>query len=187
MKGSVFEQLMFFAKLIMGKITMKKKKIIIIVISVLFALGAVVAVLALNGVFRNTDPIYGTFEYVKADGSVAVVTMTEKYAYFENVPFEGSEQNSAYLYAKDEFNTSEEKIDNEKLRNRIEELVKDMDYDIMFNGKTVAYTDVKYIEEYNQYYYYITNGKTGKHGLSLCVDLSTKTLSIADMMFKLKE
>lgn len=127
----------------------------------MFALGAVVAVLALNGVFRNTDPIYGTFEYVKADGSVAVVTMTEKYAYFENVPFEGSEQNSAYLYAKDEFNTSEEKIDNEKLRNRI--------------------------AEYNQYYYYITNEKTGKYGLSLCVDLSTKTLSIADMMFKLKE
>lgn len=164
---------------------MEKTKHIIIAGSALLA--AVVVVLVISGVFQSTGPIYGTFEYVNADGTVAAVTMTKTDAYFENVSFEASEQNSAYLYAMDEFRETEEKIDNEKLETRIQELTSTMDYDTIFNGKTVPYTDVDYIEEYNQYYYYITNDETGKYGLSLCVDLSTKTLSIADMMFNLRK
>lgn len=165
---------------------MIKKKGILVAVCVLFAAAAVVCVLVLLGVFKNTDPIYGTFEYVNPDGSIAVVTMTESDVHFENVLFETSEKNSAYLYALDEFRETEEIIDEEKFEKRIEELASNMNYEAMFNGKTVPYSSVKYIEEYNQYYYYITNAQTGEYGLSLCVDLSSRKLSIADMMFDLK-
>lgn len=166
---------------------MKHKVVIIASLTVLAAIGGTIGVIAAKNVFKKNTPLYGTFAYKNADGSVATVTMTEQNAHFENVDFTTAQKNAAFLYAMDEYKEAEKKPDNEELEKKIDALSSDMHYDSLFQGKTVDYTETKFIEEYSQYYYYISNDETGPYGLSLCVDLDTKSLSIADMLFTLQK
>ena len=166
----------------------KKKKNYLQTDMILLAVVAVISILALifsKFVFVNRGPIYGTFSYLNQDGTTATIRISEQSAFFENVRFTTVQGNIAYLMLRDEYARSDKELDNEDMGKKVEELAEKMDYDAIFNGNEVPYSEVRYIEEYNQYYYYIYISEDNKYGLSLCADIPSKTLSLADMEFEL--
>lgn len=161
---------------------MKHKTLVFASLTFLLIAGVVIWLIAAS---KKNAPLYGTFVYQNVDGSVATVTITEQNAHFENVDFTSAQINAALWLAVDEFKEAEKEavLGDEELEQRQDEILSGMDFDAAFQGKTVAYTDTKFIEEYSQYYYYIINDETGPYGLNLCIDLNSKVLIIEDMRF----
>ena len=163
---------------------MKRKTVIIIIASLAFlaVAGAVIWLIASN---KKNTPLYGTFVYTNADGYVAAVTITEQNAHFENVDFTSAQRNAAFKWAVEEFKEAERELNLEKLGQRQDEILSVMDFDSLFQGKTVDYTETKFVDDV--YIYYIINEETGPLGLTLVVNPNSKRLSIADKLFALQK
>ena len=163
---------------------MKRKTVIIIIASLAFlaVAGAVIWLIASS---KKNTPLYGTFVYTNADGSVATVTITEQNAHFENVDFTSAQQNAAFFWAVEEFKEAERELNLEELGQRQDEILSVMDFDSLFQGKTVDYTETKFVDDV--YIYYIINEETGPDGLVLIVNPNSKKLSIAGNVFALQK
>ena len=163
----------------------KTKITLVIIAFLLLTTGAVLCILQSQGFFFDKSPIYGTFEYKNEDGSIAKVVLTEKTVYCENVDYSGIMINASWAMVKDDLKTSpKEDITMEEFGELQEKYQKEWDFDTAFDNKTSSINTTKYIEEYNTYCYYVNYPPTGSHGLSICVDLQRKTLTMADMDFE---
>ena len=147
---------------------------------------AVLCILQSQGFFFDKSPIYGTFEYKNEDGSIAKVVLTEKTVYCENVDYSGIMINASWYMVKDDLKSSSEKKDItiDEFGELQEKYQKEWDFETAFDDKTSSVDTTQYIEEYNQYYYYVNYPPTNSHGLEICVDLQRKTLTMADMEFE---
>ena len=162
----------------------KKSKLLIFTILIIAIItGIAVGIFYSMGGFVNRKPLYGTFEYKNEDGSIAKVVLTETTVYCENVNYDAIMVNASWYMVKDDLAATPEKenIDMDEFGRLQEEYRKGWDFKSAFDGKTSKIDYMKYIEEYNQYYYYVNYPPTGSHGLDICVDLETQTLIMADV------
>ena len=165
---------------------MKKSKIITIIVLIIAVVTAIaLGVVYATGGFVDRSPLYGTFQYKNEDGSIAKVMLTEKTVYCENVDYSGIMINASWAMVKDDLKTSpKEDITMEEFGELQEKYQKEWDFETAFDDKTSSINTTKYIEEYNTYCCYVNYPPTGSHGLSICVDLQRKTLTMADMDFE---
>ena len=165
---------------------MKKSKIITIIVLIIAVVTAIaLGVVYATGGFVDRSPLYGTFQYKNEDGSIAKVMLTEKTVYCENVDYSGIMINASWAMVKDDLKTSpKEDITMEEFGELQEKYQKEWDFETAFDDKTSSVDTTQYIEEYNQYYYYVNYPPTNSHGLEICVDLQRKTLTMADMDFE---
>jgi hypothetical protein len=141
-------------------------------------------VLMMSGFFKNTEPLYGEFTYKNADGSMALIVLTEDSVYCENVNYESPQVNAAFLLVRDEIRETERKIDMHEFEELQKEYIAKMNFKEVFDGKYSKIKDIRYNEKENQYYYEVPNPETGSYGLQLCFDVASKTLSCGNMEFK---
>ncbi|GEM_PF-823608 len=166
-------------------ITAKDSKKIIIPIFVILALSiTTMLILMMSGAFKNTKPLYGKFTCKNADGSTAIIILTEDSVYCENVNYESPQINAAYLLVRDEIKKTERKVDMNEFRELQEAYIAEMNFKEVFDGKYSKIENISYNEKENQYYYEVPNPETGSYGLDLCFDVASKTLSCGDMVFK---
>ena len=163
-----------------------KSIFIILIIGAILVLVSIVILIFATGTLENDKPLYGEFTYLNDDGTEAKIILSEESAYFENVDFDTMEGAVATFASLNELKTNGEEYTQEKHEELRQIYLDKIDLEGYYNGKEYKYDDIKCIKDEGQYYYfyYLYYPGIGEYGVDICVDLESKSLSIADMEFQ---